>query len=131
MRQLNKIQNTIFLVGSLLMVIGAGANLLQWPVAPYLYALGALGFTSMQMLQRYEGQNFAIRRLRRIMLLSDVLFLVSQPSFSSIPRTESVMNWKKRQKNPKSLRNCFKLRKFIFLPQYNVVHLQRQAIIIL
>ena len=77
MRQLNKIQNTIFLVGSLLMVIGAGANLLQWPVAPYLYALGALGFTSMQMLQRYEGQNFAIRRLRLIMLLSDVLFLVS------------------------------------------------------
>ena len=31
----------------------------------------------MQMLQRYEGQNFVIRRLRRIMLLSDVLFLVS------------------------------------------------------
>ena len=31
----------------------------------------------MQMQQRYEGQNFTIRRLRRIMLLSDVLFLVA------------------------------------------------------
>ena len=31
----------------------------------------------MQMLQRYEGTNVTIRRLRRIMLLSDVLFLVS------------------------------------------------------
>ena len=59
------------------MVVGAGASLLQWSAAPYVFALGALGFASMQMLQRYEGSNFVIRRLRRIMLLSDVLFLVS------------------------------------------------------
>jgi hypothetical protein len=31
----------------------------------------------MQMLQRYEGQNFTIRRLRRMMLISYVLFLVA------------------------------------------------------
>lgn len=77
MRQLNNWQNAIFLVGALLMVVGAGASLLQWSATPYLFALGALGFASMQMLQRYEGSNFVIRRLRRIMLLSDVLFLVS------------------------------------------------------
>lgn len=77
MRQLNNWQNAIFLVGALLMVVGAGASLLQWPAAPYVFALGALGFASMQMLQRYEGSNFVIRRLRRIMLLSDVLLLVS------------------------------------------------------
>ena len=77
MRQLNKWQNMLFLVGAVLMVVGAGASLLGWSVAPYLFAVGALGFTSMQMLQRYEGQSFVIRRLRRIMLLSDVLFLVS------------------------------------------------------
>ena len=59
------------------MVIGAGASLLKWWAAPYIFALGALGFASMQMLQRYEGSNFIIRRLRRIMLFSDVLFLVS------------------------------------------------------
>ena len=77
MRQLNNWQNMLFLVGAVLMVVGAGASLLGWSVAPYLFAVGALGFTSMQMLQRYEGQSFVIRRLRRIMLLSDVLFLVS------------------------------------------------------
>ena len=77
MRQLNKWQNMLFLVGAVLMVVGAGASLLGWSVAPYLFAVGALGFTSMQMLQRYEGPSFVIRRLRRIMLLSDVLFLVS------------------------------------------------------
>ena len=77
MRQLNNWQNAIFLIGALLMVVGAGASLLRWSAAPYVFALGALGFASMQMLQRYEGSNFVIRRLRRIMLLSDVLFLVS------------------------------------------------------
>lgn len=67
----------IFLTGSLLMVVGAGGNLMGWSLAPFLYALGAVGFSSMQMLQRYEGTNFTIRRLRRIMLLSDFMFLVS------------------------------------------------------
>ena len=77
MRQLTKVQSIIYLVGGLLMVIGAGASLLAWSPAPYVFAVGAVCFASMQMLQRYEGQNFVIRRLRRIMLLSDVLFLVA------------------------------------------------------
>ena len=65
------------------MVVGAGLSLLHgltsWAsvVCPYVFALGALGFSSMQMLQRYEGQNVTIRRLRRQMLLSDVLFLLA------------------------------------------------------
>jgi len=77
MRQLNKLQTAIYLTGALLMVIGAGASLLSWGLAPYIYSLGALGFASMQMLQRYDGPNITIRRLRRIMLLSDLLFLVA------------------------------------------------------
>ena len=77
MKQLNKIQTVIFLLGGMLMAVGAGTTLLGWGSAPYIYALGAIGFSSMQMLQRYEGNNFTIRRLRRMMLLSDVLFLVA------------------------------------------------------
>jgi hypothetical protein len=77
MRPLSKIQNIIFLVGGLLMVIGAGSSLLAWRFAPYVFAVGAVCFAAMQMKQRYEGQNITIRRLRRMMLISDVLFLVS------------------------------------------------------
>ena len=77
MRQLNSIQHIIFLVGALLMVVGAGVSLLRWPLAPWIFAVGALGFASMQMLQTYDGPNLTIRRLRRIMLFSDVLFLIS------------------------------------------------------
>jgi hypothetical protein len=67
----------VFVAGALLMVIGAGTSLLAWKGAPFVFAIGALAFTSMQFLQRYEGDNFVIRRLRKMMLLSDALFLLS------------------------------------------------------
>ena len=77
MKELNKLQTAIFLFGGILMAVGAGTTLLGWGSAPYIFSIGALGFSSMQMQQRYEGQNFTLRRLRRMMLLSDVLFLVA------------------------------------------------------
>ena len=77
MRKLNKWQTALFVAGALLMVAGAGLSLFQQEMAPYVFFVGAMAFASMQMLQRYEGSNFVVRRLRRIMLLSDVLFLVS------------------------------------------------------
>lgn len=77
MKQLNSIQNAVYLIGALLMVVGAGTSMLAWKYAPYVFAVGALAFVSMQFLQRYEGTNVVIRRLRRMMLISDFLFLLS------------------------------------------------------
>ena len=75
MKQLNNWQNAIFIVGSLLMLAGPVLSILKCMYFPYIYAIGAIGYVSMQMLQRYEGSNLTIRRLRRIMLLSDILLL--------------------------------------------------------
>ena len=77
MRQLSKRQNIIFLLGGILMAIGAGTTLLNWAAAPYVYSIGALCFVAMQVQQRYEGTNFTIQRLRRMMLTSDFLFLLA------------------------------------------------------
>ncbi len=77
MTELNKWQSALFITGGVLMVIGAGLCVFLWQGAPYVFAIGALLFSSMQMLQRYDGDNITIRRLRRIMLLSDILFLIS------------------------------------------------------
>lgn len=77
MKQLTKVQSIVFFVGAILMVVGAGISLTGWTGASYVFFVGALCFSSMQMLQRYDGSNVIIRRLRRIMLLSDILFLVS------------------------------------------------------
>ena len=77
MRQLSKAETLLMLLGGLLMVIGSGASLFVQSWAPYVFAPGALLFAAMQMRQTYEGTNFTIRRLRRIMLISDVLFLIA------------------------------------------------------
>lgn len=77
MRPLSKLEMYLLLFGGLLMVVGAGASVLLQSWAPYVFAPGALLFASMQMLQRYEGTNITVKRLRHIMLLSDVLFLIA------------------------------------------------------
>ena len=76
MKQLTKTQSFVFFVGAALMVVGAGISLTGWGGAPYVFFAGALCFTSMQMLQRYDGPNITIRRLRRIMIISDMLLLL-------------------------------------------------------
>ncbi len=77
MKQLSSIETAILLVGGLLMVVGAGALLFLQSWAPWVYAPGALMFAAMQLRQRYEGNVFTIRRLRRMIIVSDILFLVA------------------------------------------------------
>ena len=77
MRQLSKTETILFLLGGLLMVVGAGASMFLQSWASYVFAPGALLFVAMQLRQRYEGSNFTIRRLRHITIISDVLFLVA------------------------------------------------------
>ena len=77
MKQLNSLQNAIFVSGAVLMVAGAALWMMFKSLAPWLFAVGALAFVAMQVQQRYEGDNFTIQRLRRIMLMSDVLLILT------------------------------------------------------
>lgn len=77
MKQLSSIETAILLIGGLLMVVGAGGSMFLQSWAAYIFAPGALLFAAMQMRQSYEGNNFTIRRLRRIQLTSDVLFMLA------------------------------------------------------
>ena len=79
MKQLSKIQTIVFLVGGILMVIGAGSYvfMFQRAVMSVGFLVGALCFALMQLEQRYDGQNVVIIRLRRIQLIADVLFILS------------------------------------------------------
>jgi hypothetical protein len=74
---MSKTETFLLLLGGMLMVIGSGASLFMQAWAPYIFAPGALLFAAIQMRQTYEGKNVTIRRLRRIMLMSDVLFLIA------------------------------------------------------
>lgn len=77
MRTLSKWQNAIFIAGAVMMVVGAAGSIFRWSLYPYVFALGAVGYAAIQMMQRYEGSNFVVRRLLRIRAISDLLFLLT------------------------------------------------------
>lgn len=79
MKQLSKLQSTLFLIGGVLMVVGAGcyAFLVAQQVVCWVYLVGALIFASMQVNQTYEGNSTTIKRLKRIMTTADIFFVLS------------------------------------------------------
>ena len=79
MKKLNNWQNALFLIGGLLMVIGAGCYcfLLAREVVCWLFLAGACLFAVMQMMQTYEGNDPTIKRLKRIQSIADIFFILS------------------------------------------------------
>lgn len=77
MTELTPLQQWLMKVGAVVMLIGA-ATYIIWPVAAtVMFVTGTLIFTPIQMLCRYEGNDFVIRRLRRQQLLGDIALLVA------------------------------------------------------
>ena len=77
MKQLNKTENIVFLLGAVLMVVGSGARVFALPWSPYVFAMGVIAFVLMQLKQKYEGDSLTIRRLRNITVVSDFFFLLA------------------------------------------------------
>lgn len=79
MKQLSRTQNIIFLVGGVLMVVGAGCFAFMWQqeIMCWIYLAGAAMFATMQMMQTYEGNNITVRRLKKIMTTADIFFVLS------------------------------------------------------
>ena len=79
MRELSKLQSAIFIVGGILMVLGAGCHVfLLFPLpSACVFLVGAVMFALMQIAQRYDGNDITIRRLRHIQLIADFLFVAS------------------------------------------------------
>lgn len=79
MKKLNKFQSVLFLFGGVLMVIGAGSFALMWqqPIVCWIYLIGAVLFTVMQSMQTYNGNNFVLKRLKRIQSVADICFILS------------------------------------------------------
>lgn len=79
MKQLSRFQSVLFMIGGMLMVLGAGcyAFLVGQQVVCWVYLVGALVFASMQVSQVYDGPSVSIRRLKRIMTVADISFVLS------------------------------------------------------
>ena len=84
MKQLNKIQASIFILGGVLMVIGAACFAFGFMIYPkmvlytsWLFLLGTVSFSVMQAMQFYEGPSQVIHRLKRIQTVADIFFVLS------------------------------------------------------
>lgn len=79
MKKLNKLQSIVFLLGGVLMVVGAACFSLLWQqdVVCWVFLAGAAMFSTMQLMQTYDGRSFVVQRLKRIMNLADLLFVVA------------------------------------------------------
>lgn len=83
MKELNKWQSILFIVGSCIMTIGAVGfivvlgNIDVRRVFSWVYLVGAVSFSIMQTFQSYEGVNFVIRRLKRIQGIASLLFIIA------------------------------------------------------
>jgi len=77
MKKQNNWQILAFQLGAVLLLVGAVGTVFDWFLAPYVYGVGAIFYTIIQMMETYDGRNLTIRRLRRIMLFSDFLLLLT------------------------------------------------------
>lgn len=75
MKKLTPLQNALYMIGAILLLMGAATYITKWVGAFYLYTVGAFLFSSMQMLASYEGRNLVIRRLRRQQLMGALAIL--------------------------------------------------------
>lgn len=90
MKPLTKLQQVLYTLGGVMILIGAAAFVITgfpvgagfdasphvwWPVI--IYSVGAILFASMQLLARYEGISVVLRRLRRQQILGALLLVLS------------------------------------------------------
>ena len=79
MKTLTNLQNFLYAAGGIVLLAGAVMPLFPGLLVAgaWVFTAGSLLFSSMQMLARYEGNNFTVRRLRRQQLLGAILLLVT------------------------------------------------------
>ena len=83
MKQLSKLESAIFLLGGVLMVVGAACfafgfshpQLVQ--ITSWGFLLGTILFSVMQAMQVYEGSSLVIHRLKRMQYVADIFFVLS------------------------------------------------------
>ena len=83
MKQLSKLQSVIFLLGGVLMVVGAACFAFGfiYPkmmlITSWLFLAGTVLFSVIQAMQVYDGPSLIIHRLKRMQYVADIFFVLS------------------------------------------------------
>lgn len=74
---MEKLRDIISTVGGLMLLVGACLMITKWEGAPYLYIVGAILFGTMQVFDRYHGDNPILKRLRIQQIVASLLFVAT------------------------------------------------------
>ena len=84
MKSIGKIQNILSIAGGVLLLVGAMTYITGSVYSFYIYAVGALCFSGVQIWSGYDGDNIVVKRLRfqqvvgAILLLCTAVFMAMQ-----------------------------------------------------
>lgn len=67
----------MMMVGAVLILTGVVLFITRTFLSPYIYSLGAILFVIPQLMDRYEGRNLIIIRLRRQQILGAMFLLLT------------------------------------------------------
>jgi multisubunit Na+/H+ antiporter MnhG subunit len=66
------------MVGAIVLLVGVALQTTHWAFAPYIYIVGAVVFSYVQVVHdRYEGSNFIIKRLRRQQIFGAIALMLA------------------------------------------------------
>ena len=79
MKKLNNIESILFMLGGMLMVTGIGCYvfMLAPSITCWIALTGSILFSTLHIMQAYEGSQLAIKRLKRILNIADLLFVIA------------------------------------------------------
>lgn len=75
---MNKTDNTIAVIGAVVLFAGLILQFVKFEYAPYIYMAGALMFGWVQAKTvRYSGKNIVLKRLKRQQLIGAMLLVIA------------------------------------------------------
>ena len=74
-RELTFLENLLFRIGAILMLVGVALHIFNAALSLYIYAIGAMFFCLMQLRAVYDGNDLNVIRLRRQQLFACLMFL--------------------------------------------------------
>ena len=74
---MKQLVSALFVVGSVMLLLGAAVYVTGWPLSPYVYTIGATMVALAQFNSPLTKTNFILRRLRRQQLLGALLLILT------------------------------------------------------
>ena len=87
--KMKKYLSLIFIVGAVLLLIGAVTYINRWALSPYLYSMGALAVAIVQIFTPFDSNDITLKRLHRQQIFGAVFLVISGVLMFTLPHENS------------------------------------------